>query len=556
MKPDDAEGSWSELLLDGQRRVLKMVATGAALGESLEALVRLIEQQAPGMLGSILLLDESGKYLRHGAAPSLPAEYVKIIDGKEIGPKAGSCGTAAYRKQAVIAEDIATDPRWVDYREYALPYGLRACWSTPIFDSQRRVHGTFAMYYREPALPEPRHLQLIDLTTHIASIAICHDRAAAELRQSEARLKEAERIANIGYWERDLAADRITWSEQTWRIFGLAPREAPLSQAELAERIHPDDRQLQKDALAAVMQDDGNYDVEYRIVRPSGEVRYVHMRDGIVRDPSGRPVRTFGTVQDITERRRLEEQLRQSQKMEAIGQLAGGIAHDFNNMLSVVQMSTSLLLHAADNLSPMVKASLEDIMAATERAANLTRQLLMFSRREVTKARDVNLCEVVESMAKMLRRILGTDIMLETQTPAGVPAVRADPGLVEQVIMNLAVNSRDAMPAGGQLKIALDTVEIPAPRVTPNRRPSPGRFVRLSVRDTGSGIPPEVQSRIFEPFFTTKEAGKGTGLGLATVFGIVEQHGGWIEVESEVGKGTGVLVYWPAREAGEMAKTE
>ena len=529
-----------------------MVATGAPLEGSLEALVRLIEQQSPGMLGSILLLDETGRFLQHGAAPGLPAEYTKLIDGSAIGPRAGSCGTAAFQKRAVIVEDIATDPRWVDYRQFALPFGLRACWSTPIFDSHRRVLGTFAMYYREPALPEPRDLHLIDLTTHIASIAICHDRTVKELRQSESRLKEAERVASIGYWERDLIADRITWSEETWRIFGLTPREEPLTQEELAGLIHPDDRQLQRDALAAVLRGEGNYDVEYRIVRPSGEVRFVHIRDGIVHDAAGRPVRTFGTVQDITERRRLEEQLRQSQKMEAIGQLAGGIAHDFNNMLAVIQMSSSLLLHAADSLSPAVRASLQDIMAATERAANLTRQLLTFSRREVTKTIEVNLSEVVDCMAKLLRRILGEHVALETQTPAGVPKIRADPGLVEQVIMNLAVNARDSMPQGGRLTIGVDAVEVAAPRCGTNRRVSPGRFVRLSVRDTGSGIPPEIQSRIFEPFFTTKEAGKGTGLGLAMVFGIVEQHGGWIEIESEVGKGTAMNVFWPVAAAGKL----
>jgi PAS domain-containing protein len=211
----------TETLLDGQRRVLEMMAANAPLSESLAALTRLIEAHVPDMLGSILLIDKEGVHLRHGAAPSLPSEYMAAIDGVTIGPDVGSCGTAAYLKEAVIVEDIATDSRWKNHRMLALSHGLRACWSTPIFDTQQSVVGTFAMYYRHTALPEPEHLRLIEIATHIAAIAICRDHSQAALRESEAKLNEAQRIANIGYWERDLAADLFTWSEGTSRIFGF-----------------------------------------------------------------------------------------------------------------------------------------------------------------------------------------------------------------------------------------------------------------------------------------------------------------------------------------------
>jgi hypothetical protein len=218
LRAEIAERKRTEALLEGQKRVLETMAAGAPLSDSLAALMRLIEAQAPGMLGSILLLDERAARLWHAAAPSLPPEYMAAIDGLRIGPQAGSCGTAAYRKEPVFVEDIATDPRWEEYRAVALPHGLRACWSTPIFDSQRQVLGTLAMYYRQLGLPQPEHLRLIEMATHIAAIAVCGHRVQAVLRDSEARLKEAQRLAKIGYLERDLVTDRITWSEETSRI--------------------------------------------------------------------------------------------------------------------------------------------------------------------------------------------------------------------------------------------------------------------------------------------------------------------------------------------------
>ncbi|HEV2694976.1 MAG TPA: PAS domain S-box protein [Verrucomicrobiae bacterium] len=314
----------TETLLDGQRRVLEMIADNAPLSESLAALMRLVEAHVPGMLGSVLLMDKEGVHLRHGAAPSLPSEYMAAIDGVTIGPDVGSCGTAAYLKEAVIVEDIATDPRWKNYRTTALPHGLRACWSTPIFDPQQCVVGTFAMYYRHNALPEPEHLRLIEIATHIAAIAICRDHSQAALRESEAKLNEAQRIANIGYWERDLMADLFTWSEGTARIFGLQPQNCTLSGVQLQEMIHPADRQLRSKAMAEALDGGPRYDLEFRIIRPDGEIRFVHGRYEIGYDAAGQPVRMFGTVQDITELKQAEDSLRRlSRQNEMILDTAG-----------------------------------------------------------------------------------------------------------------------------------------------------------------------------------------------------------------------------------------
>ncbi len=250
-------------------------------------------------------------------------------------------------------------------------------------------------------------------------------------------------------------------------------------------------------------------------------------------------------VGDITEKLQLEEQIRQSQKMEAVGQLAGGVAHDFNNLLTIIQMQISML-KMRGAMTQEVSAGVEEIAHAAERATNLTRQLLTFSRRNVKAAKNLDPGDLVGGMTKLLRRVLGEDIVLESRFAPELPAIFADPGMIEQVLMNLAVNARDAMPRGGRLLIELDVARFDERQARDHSRGRAGEFVCLSVADTGAGIAPENLAHIFEPFFTTKEVGKGTGLGLAIVYAVVQQHEGWIEVESEVGVGTRLQVYLPA----------
>jgi signal transduction histidine kinase/FixJ family two-component response regulator len=250
-------------------------------------------------------------------------------------------------------------------------------------------------------------------------------------------------------------------------------------------------------------------------------------------------------VEDITDRLNLEEQFRQSQKMESIGQLASGVAHDFNNMLTIIQGHAGILM-ARPDLHPKMFESAQAVFFASERAAGLTRQLLMFSRKNVMQIRPLDLREVVGSVTKMLKRLLGEIVTLEFTPPAELPMVNADSGMLEQVIMNLCVNARDAMPKGGTLTISLGPVQINDDYAQGHPEARLGQFVCLRVADTGTGMDSATLIRIFEPFFTTKDVGKGTGLGLATVYGIVKQHGGWIEVSSEVGKGSKFSVFLPA----------
>jgi two-component system, NtrC family, sensor kinase len=251
---------------------------------------------------------------------------------------------------------------------------------------------------------------------------------------------------------------------------------------------------------------------------------------------------------ESVERQRAEENFRQAQKMEAIGQLAGGVAHDFNNMLTVIRGYAQCLL-ANPNLDAMIRQPMQQIDSAAERAGNLTRQLLAFSRKQVLQPEPLHLPEVITQVAKMLRRILGEDIALEIQPAPTGGGVLADRAMLEQVLLNLVVNARDAMPRGGQLQISTSEVELTAAAGPAHSQARAGRFVCLRVTDSGCGIPPEILLRIFEPFFTTKAAGKGTGLGLATVYGVVKQHEGWIEVESKVNHGTTFKLFFPASAA-------
>jgi signal transduction histidine kinase len=268
-----------------------------------------------------------------------------------------------------------------------------------------------------------------------------------------------------------------------------------------------------------------------------GRTVVTQLSAALVRDADGKPNYVIGMADDVTEQKQLEEQLRQSQKLEAIGRLAGGVAHDFNNMLTAIGGYTAFALEHADDGSPL-RADLDEIRKATERAALLTRQLLAFSRKQVLEPELLNLNGIVVELETMLRPLIGEDIVLSTKLDPALGPIEADPGQLHQVVMNLVFNARDAMPTGGALAIETANVDV-----EDDAEIAPGRYVTLTVRDAGEGIDEVTLSQIFEPFFTTKATDKGTGLGLATVYGIVKQSGGYVAVESEVGVGSEFTIY-------------
>ena len=367
-------------------------------------------------------------------------------------------------------------------------------------------------------------------------------RSDADRRAHEQELREITEALPQIVWAGAPGRARFHYVSPAFaRLFG-APVDELLGDAELwLDLVVDDDRQAVADAIAG-LPDTGSYDLDYRTCGRDGVVRWMHEHAVALRDGTGAVVRIAGVTEDITGRRLLEQQLRQAQKLEAVGQLAGGVAHDFNNLLAIVQMQASVLLEEATTADQRDSAA--EILTASERAADLTRQLLTFSRRRHPHPEVLDLAATTGGILKLLRRVLGEDIVVHTQLGDGRALVHADPGMMEQVLMNLAVNARDAMPDGGRLDIRVVTVDVDGARAR-RHGAAAGRYVELTVADTGAGISAAHLPHIFEPFFTTKQLDRGTGLGLSTVLGIVELHHGWIEVDSTPGAGTTFRVLLP-----------
>jgi PAS domain S-box-containing protein len=305
-----------EALLAGENSILEMVAKGDSLADILDNLCRLVESQSTGVIASILLMDPNGKQLRHGGAPNLPKTYTEAIDGAFIGPSVGSCGTAAYRAEQVIVSDIATDPLWGDFRELALTHSLRACWSTPIFSSEGKVIGTFAMYYREPSSPTAREQETIKHITHLAGVAIQRKLAETSRRESEAYLAEAQRLSHTGSWAWAPATGEIRyWSEETYRVLGFDPDAGPPRFEKFFGRLHPDDQDRVRELFGNAIAQNAEFETDYRIVHPSGAVKDIHAVGHPVCAEAGHLVEFVGTVIDITESKRSEAALRASEQV-------------------------------------------------------------------------------------------------------------------------------------------------------------------------------------------------------------------------------------------------
>jgi two-component system, cell cycle sensor histidine kinase and response regulator CckA len=653
--------------------VLEMIGSGAPLGDVLNVQCRILEEQFPEMVCSVLLLQSDGETLRHGAAPTLPESYRQAIDGR-TGPSIGSCASAAHRGELVIVSDISCDPFWSEHWELAQAHRLRACWSAPITSKRGKVLGAFAIYCREPRIPDPPELHLIERAARLAGIAIERKRTEDALWQAEnkyrnivenalegifqttpeggylsvnpalarmygyespeelmasvediggqvyvdpqrreefKRLMEKQSVVRgfeyevyrkdgVKIWlsenvravrdsndailyyegmveditERKRVEGELKAAEAKYRalierlpaiiytaqfgaaggwlyvspqiesLLGFSPAEWTTDPGLWFRQMHPEDRDPVL-ALQSLCRNTGRpFDAEYRLHTRDGQVVWVRDSAAVVKDEKGDPIFLQGVVRDITERKHLEDQLRQAQKMKAIGQLAGGVAHDFNNLLMVIQGYSDVMMTHLDPAEPLRK-NVEEIKKASERAASLTRQLLAFSRMQVLSPKVLDLNAVLAEMGEMLPRLIREDIELRIAAGTSLGRVRADQNQIEQVILNLVVNARDAMPSGGKLTIETAPVELSEEYARRHAGVRPGRYVMLAVSDTGVGMDSQTQARIFEPFFTTKELGKGTGLGLATVYGIVKQSNGWIWFYSEVGKGTTFKIYLP-----------
>lgn len=369
-------------------------------------------------------------------------------------------------------------------------------------------------------------------------------RSEKAFRESEERFGQIAANITEVFWLTDPFKNQMIYISPGYeKIWGRSCESLYQNPISWVEAIHPEDRQRVLDA-AMTKQVKGEFDLEYRIVRPDGSIRWIRDRAYPIRDEKGEVYRIAGIALDITKEKQLADQLRQAQKMEAIGQLAGGIAHDFNNLLTAIDGYNDLALEQLAPDNPL-HGDLEEIKKATQRAASLTRQLLAFSRRQMLQPAVLNLNELVAGMEGMLRRLIGENIELVAVCAPDLTSVKTDPHQLEQVIMNLAVNARDAMPEGGRLTLETANVKLDDAFVQEHVGAQPGAYAMLAVSDSGNGMDVEVQKHLFEPFFTTKEKGKGTGLGLSTVYGIVKQSGGYISVYSEPGRGSCFKIYLP-----------
>lgn len=416
----------SELREHIRSEILERIARGERLSDLLGFIARSIEQERPGALCSILLASKDNKRLLIGAAPSLPDAYNIAVHRTRIGEGIGSCGTAAYRRERVVVEDIATHPFWKGFTA-AEEAGLRSCWSEPILSSAGTLLGTFAIYHREPAAPGPAEIRLIEQASAFAGIAI-------------------ERSRNE------------------------------------------------------------------------------------------------------EERAELEEQLHQSQKMEAIGHLAGGMAHDFNNLLTPIVIYADMLKKTVPLDDSKGRSKLEAIISASHKARDLTQQLLSFGRKQVMQMKITDLNELISAFITMVRRTLRESIEITLRLSPQQQIITADRSKLEQILLNLALNAQDAIADTGSITIETGQILIDDEYARLHPDLIPGTYVMLQFADSGCGMPETVLKHVFEPFFTTKQAGHGTGLGLANVYGIVKQHNGHVEVQSTVDKGTSFRFYFPAAE--------
>lgn len=534
----------AETLLAGEKRLLEMVARGDSLSQILDSLCRIVEEQAPDVLASILLMDPNGKQLRHGGAPSLPKAYTDAIDGSEIGPSVGSCGTAAYFGKQVIVSDINSDPLWANFRELALTYSLRACWSTPISSAEGKVIGTFAMYYREPRTPSPRDQNVIGQITHLAGVAIQHKLSEDALKRSESYLAEAQRLTHTGSWAWRVAGrEPMHLSDEGYRIYGFDPKDGMPKWEQRLERIHPEDRARFLEAIDRAVATKSDYDIELRLLLPGGMVKHIQTVGHPVLDASGNLVQFVGSTTDITERKLAEEAWRQAQadlaymnRVTTMSELAASLAHEIKQPIAAAVTDANTCLRWLMRENPDIEEARQTaarIVKDATRAAEIISRIRMLFKKGTVERELVDVNEVIGEMILLLRsETTRHSVSVRTELARDLPQIMADRVQLQQVVMNLITNSVDSMKdVQGPRDLAIKTQQ------------SENEHLLLSVSDTGVGLPPQ-RDQIFNAFFTTKI--HGTGMGLAISRSIIESHGGRLWAGDNVPRGASFYLTLPA----------
>jgi PAS domain S-box-containing protein len=528
--------------LEALYKMTEAISRAANLEEIYDEALNSLQRVLKADRASISLFSADGT-IRFEACHGLSDEYRKAVEGH-------SWPSDGKNHQPVFVANVEQDAALRHLRERILAEGIHTLGFIPLI-GRGNLLGKFMIYYNAPHQFTDEDGRLAQTIARNVAFAIERTAATEALRASEERFRQiAENIREI-FWMSDPKQSALLYVSPAYaEIWGRSCESLYERPESFLEAILPEDRARVIAAQAKQLAGELTHE-EYRITRPDGGVRWIGDRRFPIKNESGQVYRIAGIAEDITERKRTDEvlrksedQLRKSQRLEAVGRLAGGVAHDFNNMLTAIIGTTELAMLELHRDHPARK-DLKEIKQTADRAANLTRQLLAFARQQISAPGILNLNDLIINLDKMLRRLIGEDIELVMVPASDIGLIQVDAGQLEQVIVNLAVNARDAMPQGGSLVLQTANFTVAPEAAQQHPELAPGEYVVLTVRDTGLGMTEEVKARLFEPFFTTKEFGKGTGLGLATCYGVIKQNGGHIEVESEIGKGSTFRLYLP-----------
>jgi PAS domain S-box-containing protein len=541
--------------LEFQERLRVQLFTSLLGGGDLNALMNILlqafEDEQPDTRCAVVLFDPGGHQVTQVIAPHLPQPLIEAL--KQPEPHlTNPLWQLLITQQRVMIPDLQVDPLWAVYAKPAREHGLVTLWAEAIFGTGGVIIGAFTVWSARVAVAENEELALLQFAGHLAGPVIEQHVIAERLRLSEERYALAERAVQDGVWDWDIT-NGVTYLSPQWKaMFGFTEDELPNTITTFFERIHPDDWPAVTKALDRHFAGQEPFHMEFRMRYRDDKYRWVLARGEVLRNEDGHVVRMVGALSDITERKHLDERIRETQKLEALGLLTGGLAHDFNNLLGIIIGNLDLLLSGWQG-DEETRQILEAALKASLRGAELTKSLLAVARRQPLAPTTIDVCQIVREFLPLIQVTVGSAIKVELIEQTTV-TVRADRAGLEAALLNLVINSRDAMPHGGSL-----IVRVREQRVTDEDTMllailSPGCYVSIDVVDTGTGMTPEVAERAFEPFFTTKERGRGTGLGLAMVYGFARQSGGTAQIYSTSGLGTTIRLYLPC--AGELPSEE
>ncbi|WP_322511762.1 PAS domain-containing protein [Chloroflexus sp.] len=535
--------------LEFHERLRIQLFTSLLGGESLQTLmntlIQAFEEEQPDTRCAIVLFDPATRRVSNIMAPNLPPALSQMLT-QSFQQEPAALWQPILAQQRIIVPALQADAGWASFAGVAEESGLYTLWAEPIPGTGGSVIGTFTVWSARGAPPLSEDLTLIQFVSHLAGPVIEQHVIAERLRLSEERYALAERAVQDGVWDWDIV-NGVTYLSPQWKaMFGFGEDELPNSITTFFERIHPDDWPQVTKALDRHFAGLEPFNMEFRMRYRDGNYRWILARGEALRDADGKVKRMVGALSDITERKHLDERIRETQKLEALGLLTGGLAHDFNNLLGIIIGNLDLSLsdwQGDEATRQMIEASLH----AALRGAELTKSLLAVARRQPLAPTTIDVTQVLREFLPLIQVTVGSAIKLELIEQTDLPA-RADRAGLEAAILNLVINSRDAMPRGGSLTIKTREQRVTAEDTMLLAILTPGCYVVIDVIDTGTGMPPEIVARAFEPFFTTKERGRGTGLGLAMVYGFARQSGGTAQIYSTPGLGTTVRLYLPCAE--------